>query len=319
MKAIKVKAFGGPEVLQIVDCEIPAPASGEVLIRVSAIGINPVETYIRAGAYPVLPALPFIPGGNMAGTVIDCGPGAGQWQTGDRVYSAATLSGAYAEYTICNAGQIFRLPDIITFQQGAAVGIPAATAWRGLFLRGGGQQGERLLVHGASGSVGQAAIQLAKAAGMEVYGTAGTTEGLNLLRQLGARRVFDHQNRGYVQEIGQEVPTGFDLILEMLANVNLEKDLEFLAPRGRVVVIGSRGRIEIDPRMTMGKETDIRGLSLFSCTAEEMRRTHAALGKALENGGLVPIISREMRLAEAPEAHRLVMQNGNCGKIVLIL
>lgn len=318
MKSVRVKTFGSEEVLELVDCEVPSPEAGEVLIRVAAIGVNPVEAYIRAGTYPVLPPLPYTPGGNMAGTIVSCGAEAGNWQPGDRVYSSATRSGAYAAYAVCNAGQIYRLPDGITFQQGAALGIPAAAAWRGLFIRGGARQGERVLVHGASGAVGQAALQLARAAGMAVYGTGGSEKGLALLRQLGAQAAFDHRRQDYVAEMKAEVAGGFDLILEMLANVNLAKDLDLLAPRGRVVVIGSRGRIEIDPRATMGKETDIRGLSLFNCTAEEMKTTYEALGLALENGSLAPIISREMPLAEASEAHRLVLQNGNCGKIVLI-
>lgn len=318
MKAIMVKTYGGPEVLELVDCEIPASGPGEVLIRVAAAGVNPVEAYIRAGTYPILPSLPYIPGANAAGTVIGCGEGVETWQVGDRVYSAATRSGAYAEYAVCSASQIFRLPENVTFQQGAAIGIPAATAWRGLFLRGGGQPGERVLIHGGSGSVGQAAIQLAWAAGMDVYATAGSNEGLALLRRLGARAAFDHRRQDYGTEIRQAVPTGFDLILEMLANVNLDKDLDLLAARGRVVIIGSRGRIEIDPRATMGKETDIRGLSLFSATPEESVRTHAALVEALEKGSLIPFVSREMPLDEASEAHRQVMQNGNCGKIILI-
>jgi len=320
MKAIRVQSFGGEEVLELVECDTPSPEAGEVLVRVSAIGVNPVETYIRAGTYPLLPSLPYTPGGNMAGTVIGCGAGVEQqWLPGDRVYSASTRTGAYAEYAVCAADQVFPLPDIISFQQGAALGIPAATAWRGLFIRGGGRTGERVLVHGASGSVGQAALQMARAAGMEVYGTAGTDEGLSLLQQLGARAAFNHRNQGYVEEMKEKVAGGFDLILEMLANVNLERDLDLLAPKGRVVIIGSRGRIEIDPRATMGKETDIRGLSGFACTSEEMARTYRAIGLALEDGSLVPIVSREMPLAKAPEAHRLVMQSGNCGKIVLIL
>jgi NADPH2:quinone reductase len=286
---------------------------------VKAIGVNPVETYIRAGTYPRLPELPYTPGGNIAGVIGRVGTGVDEWAAGARVYSAETISGGYAEMALCRADQIFSLPDTMSFVQGAAVGVPAATAWRALFIRGEGKRGDRLLVHGASGSVGQAAVQLAVGAGLRVSGTAGSSEGCILVERLGAELVSSHNRAGYEDELLKGTGgKGFDLILEMLANENLERDLNLLAPGGRVVIIGSRGRIEIDPRATMGKETDIRGLAVFNATAEETKRTHGALGKAMADGTLVPTISREMFLADSPLAHQLVMQDGNCGKIVLL-
>lgn len=319
MKAIEVRTFGGPDVLELVEKEVPQPAAGEVLVRVMAIGVNPVETYIRAGTYPRLPELPYTPGGNIAGIIDHVGPGVDDWVAGARVYSAATISGGYAEMALCRADQIFSLPETMSFIQGAAVGVPAATAWRALFIRGEGKSGDRLLVHGASGSVGQAAVQLAVGAGMHVYGTAGTPEGCGLVERLGAKLVSCHNTAGYDRELLEGTgEMGFDLILEMLANENLNRDLDLLAPGGRVVIIGSRGRIEIDPRATMGKETDIRGLAVFNATEEETRRTHAALGKAMAEGTLVPAISHEMGLVDCPRSHQLVIQDGNCGKIVLL-
>jgi NADPH2:quinone reductase len=318
MKIIEVKKFGDPHVMELVEKPIPVPGSEEVVIQVHAIGVNPIEAYIRAGTYPTLPSLPYTPGSNVAGIIESCGPDVAQWQPGDRVYSAATISGAYGEMALCSSNQIFSLPSNISFAQGAAIGVPAATAWRALFVRGRGRQGERLLIHGASGSVGSAAVQLARDAGMVVFGTAGSEQGCTLVKKLGAESI-NHNEQGYEQALFKATSgEGFDLILEMLANKNLEKDLNLLAPRGRVIVIGSRGRIEIDPRLTMGKETEIRGLALFNATREEVRATHAALGSAIERGILIPTISREMTLADASLAHQLVMQDGNCGKIVLI-
>lgn len=318
MKAIVVTEFGGPEVLQLTECKLRAPGEGEVLIQVKAVGVNPVETYIRAGTYPRLPALPFTPGGNVAGTVESCGLGVATLKAGDRVYSAATVTGAYAEKSICNAVDVFSLPDSLSFAQGTALGVPAATAWRGLFTRGEGKKGERVLIHGASGSVGQAAVQLALGAGLEVYGTAGSSVGCTLVEKLGAK-AFNHNIPGYDGEIRKATSgEGFDLILEMLANKNLEMDLDLLAPRGRVVIIGSRGRIEIDPRATMGKESDIRGLALFNATATELIETHEALAQAMAKGILSPTISQEFSLTDAPVAHDLVVKDGNGGKIVLV-
>jgi len=318
MKIIEVQEFGDPEVMSLVEKEIPTPGSGEVLVLVMAIGVNPVETYIRAGTYPLLPALPYTPGGNVAGIVHGCGPGVTEWKVGDRVYSSATISGAYGEFSLCAVDQLFYLPEKLSFSQGAGIGVPAATAWRALFLRGGAKLGESLLIHGASGAVGQAAIQLAKRLGMIVAGTAGSARGCELVSDNGADIVRNHNDDGYIEKIAEEVGGGFDLILEMLANVNLENDLELLAPKGRVVIIGSRGRIEIDPRLTMGKETDIRGFSLFSATGDEVKQIHAGLREAIEDGTLAPRVSCEMALEEAPGAHELVMKDGNCGKIVLL-
>jgi len=319
MKAIEVKEFGVPDVLQLVALETPSPSEGEVLIRVEAIGVNPVETYIRAGIYPSLPDLPYIPGGNVAGIIDSCGPGVKNWKPGERVYTSATVSGGYCEKCLCTVEQVFHLPKCISFSQGAAVGVPAATAWRALFIRGAAKGKERVFVHGASGSVGQAAVQLAAGAGMHVFGTAGTSAGCDLVRRLGAELVVNHRQPGYEKKLLEAVGGGgFTLILEMLADKNLELDLDLLAPKGRVIIIGSRGRIEIDPRATMGKETDIRGLAVFNATPEEVIQTHNGLKKVMEDGGFVPSVSRELPLADAALAHDLVMQDGNCGKIVLI-
>jgi len=318
MKVIEVQKFGDPDVMSLVEKKMPKPDKDELLVKVKAVGINPVETYIRAGTYPALPALPYTPGGNVAGVVHECGSGAAGWNVGDRVYSTATISGAYGEYTLCSVDQLFSLPENLSFSQGAAIGVPAATAWRALFLRGEARPGESLLIHGASGSVGQAATQFAKHSGMTVAGTAGSAAGCGILRDLGTDIVCNHNEKGYEEKLAKETVQGFDLILEMLANVNLERDLRLLAPGGRVVVIGSRGRIEIDPRSMMGKETDIRGFSLFNATEEEIQQIHGRLREAMEDGVLVPKISCEIPLEEAAKAHRLVMKDGNCGKIVLL-
>ncbi len=318
LKTIQVQDFGDPENMELVDFTIPGPGKGEILIQVEAIGVNPVDTYIRAGTYPLLPKLPFTPGKDVSGTISALGDEVTGWHVGDRVYSSGTRSGGYAEYAICGEEQVFPLPENMSFQEGAAVGVPGAAAWRALFVRGEGTSGDRVLIHGASGSVGLAAIQLAKAVGMEVHGTAGTGRGLEVIRELGVDHYYDHRNAYYCEEIEDNCGEGFHLILEMLANVNLEHDLGFLAPRGRVVIIGSRGRIEIDPRATMGKETEIRGMSLFNCSAEEMTTAQSGLYDAMETGKYKPVISQTMVLAKASFAHRQVLEPGNCGKILLL-
>lgn len=318
MKTILVHEFGDPSVLKLADIATPTPAAGQVLVRVKAAGVNPVETYFRSGKYGPKP-FPYTPGTDAAGTVEAVGAGVKSVKVGDRVYTAGSLSGAYAELTLCQESQVHPLPAHISFEQGAALGIPYATAYRGLFQRGGGKPGETVLVHGASGGVGLAAVEFARAAGFRVIGTAGTNEGRALVTEHGAHHVLDHTNPNYLAELMNLTNNqGVDLILEMLANVNLAKDLTVLAKRGRVVVIGNRGTIEINPRETMAREADIRGLILFGATDPELREIHAAIIAGLTNNTLKPVIGKRFPLPDAPKAHEAVMTPGAYGKIVLI-
>ncbi|MBD0370278.1 MAG: NADPH:quinone reductase [Pyrinomonadaceae bacterium] len=319
MKAIRILEFGGPEQLKLEEVPDPQPQAGQVLVRVHAAGINPVDAYIRSGAHVVKPALPYTPGMDSAGVVEALGEGVTRVRAGDRVYVAGSLSGTYAELTLCGEHQAHPLPASLSFQQGAAVGVPYATAYRALFLRAHAMPGETVFVHGATGGVGLAAIQLARAAGMRVIGTGGTEEGRRLALEQGAHEVLDHHAEGYLEKLswlsgGQ----GADVILEMLANVNLNRDLEIVARKGRVVVIGSRGKIEIDPRLTMTRDASILGMSLINATKEELSSIHAALVAGLESRTLRPVVGREIPLRDAARAHEAVMEPGAHGKIVLV-
>jgi NADPH2:quinone reductase len=319
MKSIRVAQFGEPEEMQLQEVPQPVPAAGQILIRVKAAGVNPVETYIRSGKYARLPALPFTPGSDAAGLVEAIGEGVREFQVGERVYTSGSLSGSYAEFALCEVAQVHRLPERITFPQGAALGVPYATAWRALVHRGGAIPGETVLIHGGSGGVGTAAVQIARAHGLTVFGTAGTDAGLELVRREGVHAAFLHHSPDYLAEIlARTRGRGVDVIIELLANVNLDKDLKALARGGRVVVVGSRGRVEIDPRDAMGREADIRGMVLFNATATDVIAIHAGLFAGLENGSLRPVIAQEIPLAEAPRAHHAVMSSGALGKIVLI-
>ncbi len=319
MKAIRVEKFGEPGVMKLVEVPPLEPGPGQVLVRVRAAGVNPVETYIRAGTYARKPALPFTPGNDGAGVVETVGEGVSDFRAGDRVYLAGSSSGTYAEYALSGVTQVHRLPETASFAQGAAMGTPYATAFRGLIQRAVAQPNETVLVHGASGGVGTAAVQIALAHGMRVIGTAGTERGRAMVREQGAHEVFDHHAADYLAQIKQATGgRGVDVVLEMLANVNLGNDLTILAPRGRVIVIGNRGRVEIDARETMARDADIRGMVLPNTPPEELAQLHAALVAGLEDGTLRPIVGKELPLAEAPEAHRAVLELGAFGKIVLI-
>lgn len=316
MKAIRVYEFGGPEALRCEDTPIPNPGSRQVLVQVHAAGVNPVDTYIRAGTYARKPDLPYTPGSDAAGIVAALGDEVDGLAVGDRVYTSGTVSGSYAEYALCDSTQVYPLPVQSGFAQGAALGTPYATAYRALFQRAKAVAGEAILVHGATGGVGLAAVQLAVAAGMRVYATGGTKAGRALAAEQGAREVFDHHDDDYMERV-RLMSGGIDVVLEMLANVNLDHDLGVLAPGGRVVVIGSRGRVEIDPRATMQRETAILGMTLFKASPREMKSIHAALVAGLANSSLRPVIGRTFALADAAAAHEAVMQPARQGKIVL--
>jgi NADPH2:quinone reductase len=318
MRAIRVHQFGEPEVLRYEETPDPTPGPGQVVIKVHAIGVNPVETYIRAGKYGPR-QFPYVPGTDAAGTIQAVGSGVTQFKAGDRVYTASTLSGAYAQLALADAGKVFPLPPKISFQQGAALGVPAATAYKALFMRGQVKPAETVLIHGATGGVGLACVQLAHAHGCTVIATGGSQSGRELVLKEGAHHVLDHTAPDYLDQVMTITGgKGVDAIIEMLANVNLDKDLGVLAKFGRVVVVGNRGRIEIDPRQTMARDADIRGMTLMLATDAEVYAIHRALGAALEAGILRPVIDSEMPLHEAARAHREILEGNTRGKVILI-
>ena len=318
MKAIRVHEFGGPEVLRMEEIPVPSPGPGEILLKVEAIGVNPVETYQRSGSNPAL-RLPWTPGTDVAGIVEDVGSGVEGWEPGDRAYTSATLSGAYAMWTVAPAAATHRLPDRLSAEQGAAIGIPYATAWRALVQRAGACAGESVLIHGTSGGVGLAAVQIARSLGLRVIGTAGSPPGADLVRAHGADHVLDHTTPGYLDALpGLTDGAGPAIILEMLANVNLAHDARAIAKRGRIIVIGCRGPIEINPRDLMMREADVRGLLLFNATADELGAIHAGLAEGLASGALTPVIHRTFPLAETASAHAAVLESRAAGKIVLL-
>lgn len=319
MQAIRVHEFGQPEVMRLEEVREPRPGAGQVVVRLQAVGVNPVETYIRSGAYARKPPLPYTPGSDGAGEVEAVGEGVRRVRLGDRVYVAGSLTGTYAQKTVCSEEQVHALPASLTFGQGAALGVPYAAAYRALFHRARSRPGETVLVHGATGGVGLAAVQLARAAGLTVVGTGGTEEGCRVVAEHGAHHVLDHRAEGYLEEAMRLTEgRGVDVIVEMLANVNLDRDLGLLATFGRVVVVGNRGRVEIDPRQAMARDASILGMTQFNVTPREFAEIHAALGAGLANGTLRPVVGKQFLLAQAAEAHRAVMRPGAHGKIVLL-
>ena len=319
MKAIRVHQFGGPEVLKLEEIATPKPDAGQVLVRVRAAGVNPYDTYMRAGTYAIKPHLPYTPGSDAAGTVEALGSGVAKVKVGDRVYTAQTLTGAYAEYALALEEQVHRLPQNISFEQGAGVWVPYCTAYHALYHFAKARAGETVLVHGASGGVGTASLQITRAMGLTVFGTAGTDRGLELVKREGAHEAFNHTNAGYQDQIMKATGgRGVDIILEMLANVNLGGDLKMLALHGRVIVIGSRGDATITPRDIMSRRASVLAFSLWALQPAEIAEIHPGLIAGMENGTLRPVVGKQLPLAEAARAHKEILEPGAAGKIVLV-
>lgn len=318
MNAIVVHEFGPPEVMKLEVVDTPKPTDSQVLVKIHAAGVNPVDTYLRTGIHAHAPNLPYTPGKDGAGVVEAVGDEVTKFTIGDRVYTANSVSGTYAEYALCNEVDLGRLPNNVSFDEGAGVWTPYATAYRALFQKAGAKSGETVLIHGASGGVGIAAVQWAKNAGLKVIGTASSDEGKQLVHDQGADAVFDHTSEDHLSEIREFTEgKGVDVIIEMLANVNLERDFEALAMFGRIVVVGSRGSLEFTPRQAMTKDATIFGMSLFNSPQSDRDEIHAAIFVGLFDGSLRPVISRVFSLADAPSAHQAVIENKALGKIIL--
>ncbi len=316
MKAVRSHNYGGPEVFSVEEVPQPEPGPGQLLVAVKAAGVNPVDTYIRQGINNYSATFPHTPGSDGAGVVEAVGEGVSDFSPGDRVFFTRCLTGSSAEYTLCEPGKTFVLPKTLSFAEGAGLGVPAVTAFAAVFLRGQAQAGERVLIHGGSGAVGSLAVQLAKTAGLSVAATAGSEAGAELLRSLGADPVLNHHDSDYLAAWSTP-DTGFDLIIEMLADVNLDRDLKALARFGRVVIVGSRGNVEITPRDTMARNADVRGLAVFNLDDRDFGVIRRRLVPMLESGSIKPVVNRTYALSEVGQAHEDVLSSGAAGNRVI--
>ena len=321
MKAVRVHRFGESEQLRVQDVPSLVPGPGEVVVSVKAAGVNPVDTYIRSGTYSLKPTLPYTPGIDGAGVVSQVAPDVDHLTPVERVYVSRPKTGTYAEECLCAADNVYPLPENASFEQGAALGIPYLTAYRALFQLAQARPGESVLIHGASGGVGVAAVQFARAHGQQVLGTSSTEKGRNLVLQNGAHHVLDHTS----EEITGQVTTltrgvGPNIIIEMLANKNLARDFAMVSKRGKIVVVGNRGPTKVNMRDAMTKGVTIFTMVLFNATSDELHEGHAAIRAGLELGTLKPAIGKTFQLQEASTAHDTVLNQagGASGKIVLL-
>jgi len=319
MKAIRVSEFGASGVMKLEEVSTPTVGAKEVLVKIEAIGVNPVDTYRRARLHAQKPSLPYTPGSDAAGIIVEKGEDVTKFKLGQRVYISGSVSGAYAEYALCHVTQVHNLPENVSFEEGAGVNVPYATAYRALFQKAYVKPSETILIHGASGGVGIAAVQFASANGLTIIGTAGTPEGLQLIREQGVHHALNHREENYLDEVLKITEgRGVDVVLEMLANVNLNKDLNVISKGGRLVIIGNRGTIEFDPRLTMTKDVTVHGMSLFNVVEEDLKVIHAAIGACLDKNLIRPVIGKKFSLADAPKAHEAVINSNSYGKIILL-
>jgi NADPH2:quinone reductase len=319
MKAIVVHEFGAPEVMKLEEFPAPKAGAGQLVVRIRAAGVNPFDTYMRGGIYAIKPALPYVPGGEGAGVVETVGEGVTKFKAGDRVYVGHPLTGTYAEFTLARESDVHHLPERTSFVQGAGIYVACSTAYHALHHHAKARASETLLVHGASGGVGIAAVQMARAMGLTVIGTAGTEKGLELVLREGAHHAFNHRSAGYQDSILKATGgRGVDIIIEMLANVNLGGDLKLLARYGRVIVVGSRGDVTITPRDLMARYASVCGFTLWNISEADAADVAAGIAAGLENGTVRPVVGKELPLGEAVRAHKEIMEPGAHGKIVLI-
>lgn len=323
MKAIQVNEFGGPEVLQVVEIPEPVPGAREVRVRVHAAGVNPNEAYARTGTYGAyIPELPYTPGFDGAGVVDALGEDVTHIKVGDRVYiggfMAVRNTGTYAEKVVVDAASVHPLTDELSFEQGAALGIPGLAAYQAIVLRGQVTEQDTVFIHGGSGAVGLTAIQIAKAIGAKVVASSSTEEGRKLIRALGADAAINHVRDGQHDEIMAATDgLGPTVIVEMLANHNLDTDMEIARNEGRIVILGSRGKIEIDPRHTMTKGLDILGMSAINLDADATYAAYQALTELVNEGEILPLVGDVLPLEEARHAHEIILTKKGNGKLVL--
>jgi NADPH2:quinone reductase len=332
LRRIEISQYGPEEVLIHVSADAPVQipanpgttldADDSVTIDIRAIGVNPADTYLRAGNYEFLtPSLPFTPGLDAAGIISATGGSATGFAVGDRVWVStipARAAGTYAQQIRCAPSIVHALPDHLSFDEGAAVGVSYTTAYRALIQRGRAEAGETVLVHGASGGVGTATVQLAHALGLTIIGTASTPGGRELALQLGADHALDHSARDYLTEAHALTGgRGVDLIIEMAAHRNLSQDTAILARNGRIVVVGSRGPVEVSPRALMVNETDVRGTALWNMTPADLHDAYTAIDAFLQHGVIRPIVGEQFALEDATAAHRAIVGTHTPGRIIL--
>jgi NADPH:quinone reductase-like Zn-dependent oxidoreductase len=341
MRALVVRRYGPPKVFEMQQVADPQPKAGEVLIRARAIGVNFADLMQRMGVYPGTPKPPFIPGLEVAGVVEKVAEGGRPGEsepikTGDAVVAFPHFN-AYAEWVAVPAGQVYRLPAGMTFDDGAAIPVNYLTAYHSMFTMGNLLPGDRILIHGAAGGVGIAAVQLAKARGLVIFGTAGRTK-QEFLRKIGVDHPIDHQRTDFVQVVRKYAPDGIEMVMDPIGGKSFARSYECLGSTGRLVVYGFSAAAGPE-----GKRSRLRSLTAFLQTprfnpVELMSRNIAVIGVHLGQvrsrgtllrwelgeifrlygeGKIKSVISKTFPLEEGAAAHQYIQDRKNIGKVIL--
>ncbi|GAA3122548.1 NAD(P)H-quinone oxidoreductase [Streptomyces echinatus] len=324
MHAITIPEPGGPEALVWDEVPDPVPGEGEVLVEVAASAVNRADILQRQGFYNPPPGASPYPGLECSGTIAALGPGVSGWAVGDQV-CALLAGGGYAEKVAVPAGQLLPVPEGVGLTRAAALPEVVCTVWSNVFMVAHLRPEETLLVHGGSSGIGTMAIQLAKALGARVAVTAGTKEKLDQCAGLGADVLINYREQDFVAEIKQATGgAGADVILDNMGAKYLDRNVQALAVNGRLAIIGMQGgaKGELNIGALLNKRAAISATSLRARPLGEKAAIVAAVREhvwpLLATGQIRPVVDRELPMAEAAEAHRLVEASGHVGKVLLV-
>jgi len=324
MRVVEIASFGGPEGLAVAERPVPAPGAGEVLIKVAAAGVNRPDVMQRQGKYPPPPGASDIPGLEVSGEIVVCGPGVEGWKPGDRVCALVT-GGGYAAYCVAPAPQCLPVPDGVDLADAAGLPENWFTVWTNMIDRGRLVAGERMLVQGGASGIGTAAIQLARLVGAEVLATAGTPEKCRFCEELGAVRGINYRSEDFVEIVGQVTDgKGVDLCLDMVGGAYIPRELSILAPEGRLVLIAMQGgsMAEADFLPVMVKRLTITGSTLRARDSAFKGAIAQALLKHVwprfADGTVRPVVDSRFPFEEAPAAHARIDAADHVGKVLLL-
>lgn len=314
MKAAFIKRTGAPDVIEYGDLQVIKPQGNQVLVKVCAVSVNPIDTYIRAGMVPMNIPFPYIIGCDLAGIVEEIGPDVKKFKKGDRVWGSNQgllgRQGTFAEFATVNEDWLYPLPQNVSFEDAAAIALVGITAHLGLFRDAQIKTGETIFVNGGSGAVGSVVVQMAKIAGATVLASAGSEEKMEICRKLGADYVFNYKTQDLNKEIKNVLPQGVNIWWETSREPDFDKIVPSLSPRGRIIIMAGR---EARPQFPVGpfyvKDCKMFGFAMFNAPPEEQSICARDINRWLTEGKLKPLIDRVLPLSEAVQAHRLQEEN----------
>jgi NADPH2:quinone reductase len=330
MKAAYFDGIGTPDVIRYGEVPSPEPKAGEVLVRVAAACVNPLDVYIRAGLVKMPTPFPFVPGADLAGTVESVGPDCKRFKVGDRVWGSNQgmlgRQGTFAEFSAVNEEFLYELPKGVPEQTAASLALVGITAHLGLFWRGGIRAGDSVFVNGGTGGVGLCVIQMAKKAGAKVVATVGSAAKADLAREFGADTTVNYKTDDVVHAVKEATGgKGVDVFYETQPPTDFAPAVEMTAPRGRIIVMAGRNAKPVLPNGAFYvKGLQLLGFAMFNCTPDEQRACANDMNRWMAEGTLRPHIGRVFPFSEAAKAHQLQEENtlGKSGtlsgKIVLV-